>query len=151
MPHPQQWPITTNNPKLQALFGELSDKELDRQSSACDIVGEWSDSARLWLQNFHKYLNTCKHVGDLSIVCWWGINAPQYPVWDSLACNYLFIMATSVSFKCTFSAAGITISKQQNHLKANIVEALQFMKCCSKKELLFHEDPSVAADIQALK
>ena len=29
MLHPQQWPITTNNPKLQALFGELSDEELE--------------------------------------------------------------------------------------------------------------------------
>ena len=48
-------------------------------------------------------------------------------------------MASSVSSKHAFSAAGITISKCQNRLKANVVKALQFLKCLIQKELLFCE------------
>jgi len=48
-------------------------------------------------------------------------------------------MGSSVSSKCAFSSAGITISKQQNWLKGNIVEALQFLKCLFQKDLIFQE------------
>ncbi|KAJ6530124.1 hypothetical protein B0H19DRAFT_967854 [Mycena capillaripes] len=36
-----------------------------------------------------------------------------------------------------FSAAGITISKGRNRLKGDIVEALQFLKCLIRRDLLF--------------
>jgi len=49
-------------------------------------------------------------------------------------------MTSSVSSERAFSLAGITISKRQNHLKADIVEALQCMKCLAHKNLLFRED-----------
>jgi hypothetical protein len=40
-------------------------------------------------------------------------------------------------------SAGITISKQRNRLKSDIVEALQFLKCAIRTDLLFQEpDPS---------
>ncbi|PCH39190.1 hypothetical protein WOLCODRAFT_59296, partial [Wolfiporia cocos MD-104 SS10] len=55
-------------------------------------------------------------------------NAARYPIWASLACDYLAIMASSVSSERAFSSAGITISKWQNCLCADIVEALQFLK-----------------------
>jgi hAT family C-terminal dimerisation region len=48
-------------------------------------------------------------------------------------------MASSVSSERAFSAAGITISKRRNRLKADVVEALQFLKCLIRKELLFRE------------
>ena len=42
-----------------------------------------------------------------------------------------------------FSSAGITISKQRNGLKGDIVEALQFLKCAIQSDLIFQEpDPS---------
>ena len=53
--------------------------------------------------------------------------------WASLAHNYLAIMASSVLR--AFSSAGITISKQWNRLKGDIVEALQCLKCMYWKGL----------------
>ena len=52
-------------------------------------------------------------------------------------------MASSVSSERAFSSAGITISKRRNRLKGNIVEALQFLKCAIRSDLIFREpDPS---------
>ena len=48
-------------------------------------------------------------------------------------------MASSVSSERAFSSAGITISKQRNRLKADIVEALECLKCMFNHRLLFHE------------
>ncbi|TFY80105.1 hypothetical protein EWM64_g3907 [Hericium alpestre] len=69
-------------------------------------------------------------------------NAHRYPVWASLALDYLSVMAASVSSESAFLQAGITISKHQSHLKADIVEALQFLKCLLHRELFFHCAPS---------
>ena len=78
------------------------------------------------------------------------INSERYPVWASLARDFLAIMATSVSSERAFSAAGITISKRRNRLRGDIVEALQFLKCSYKRDLLFREadDPSIASETQ---
>jgi hypothetical protein len=51
-------------------------------------------------------------------------------------------MASSVSSERAFSSAGITISKRRNRLKPDIVEALQFLKCLYRRDLLFREEPS---------
>jgi hypothetical protein len=55
-------------------------------------------------------------------------------------------MSTSVSSERAFSAAGITISKCRNRLRGDIVEALQFLKCFFRRDLLFQEDPSIASE-----
>ncbi|EKM58795.1 uncharacterized protein PHACADRAFT_50544, partial [Phanerochaete carnosa HHB-10118-sp] len=55
-------------------------------------------------------------------------NAARSPTWASLACDFLSIMASSVSSERAFCQAGITISPRRNRLKADVVEALQFMK-----------------------
>jgi hypothetical protein len=76
------------------------------------------------------------------------MNAQRFPVWASLARDYLSIMASSVSSEQAFSSAGITISKRWNRLKGDIVEALQFLKCTIHKNLLFHEPgPSSALEM----
>jgi hypothetical protein len=67
------------------------------------------------------------------------INALRYPVWASLARDYLSIMATSVSSERAFSQGGITITKRRNRLKGDIVEALQCVKCSLRNELIFRE------------
>lgn len=67
-------------------------------------------------------------------------------MWASLAIDYLPIMASSVSSERAFSAAGITITKRRNRLGADIVEALQFLKCFFCRDLIFREDPSVALE-----
>ena len=48
-------------------------------------------------------------------------------------------MASSVSSERAFSSAGITLSKHRNRLQADIVEALQFMKCIFHHDLIFQE------------
>ena len=72
------------------------------------------------------------------------INAHRYPVWASLARDYLAIMASSVSSERAFSSAGITISKRRNRLKGDIVEALQCLKCLIHRNLIFRWDPAVS-------
>jgi hAT family C-terminal dimerisation region len=67
------------------------------------------------------------------------INSSRFPVWASLAKDYLSIMASSVSSERAFSSAGITISKRRNRLKGDIVEALQFIKSLLQKELIYRE------------
>ena len=48
-------------------------------------------------------------------------------------------MASSVSSERAFSSAGITLSKRRNRLQADIVEALQFLKCIFQNDLIFRE------------
>ena len=48
-------------------------------------------------------------------------------------------MASSISSKRAFSSAGITLSKRRNRLQADIVEALQFLKCLYQNNLIFRE------------
>ena len=48
-------------------------------------------------------------------------------------------MGSSVSSKRAFSSAGITISKCRNRLQADVVKALQFLKCLIRKELIYRE------------
>ena len=55
-------------------------------------------------------------------------------------------MASSVSSKHTFSSAGITISKHRSRLKPDIVEALQFLKCAYRHDLIFQEEPSTYSE-----
>ncbi|KAG6883712.1 hypothetical protein C0993_004473 [Termitomyces sp. T159_Od127] len=62
-----------------------------------------------------------------------------HPAWGSLAHDYLSIMASSVSSERAFSQGGLTITKQQNRLKGDIVEALQCLKCAIRHDLLFRE------------
>lgn len=48
-------------------------------------------------------------------------------------------MASSVSSECAFSSAGITLSKNCNQLKGDVIEALQCLKCMYYNNLIFHE------------
>lgn len=71
----------------------------------------------------------------------------KYPTWRSLACDYLSIMATSVSSERVFSGAGITISKQRGQLGDDVVKATQFLKAAIKKDTLFRDaEPSLALE-----
>ena len=67
-------------------------------------------------------------------------------MWASLALDYLPIMASSVSSERAFSSAGITISKRRNRLGPDLVEALQFLKCWFRRDLIFREDPTIASE-----
>ena len=67
------------------------------------------------------------------------IHSSRLPVWASLARDFLAIMGSSVSSERAFSSAGITITKRRNRLKGDIVEALQFIKCLLRKDLIYQE------------
>ena len=54
-------------------------------------------------------------------------------------------MGSSVSSERAFSSAGITITKRRNRLKGDIVEALQFIKCLLRKNLIFREPQPTSA------
>ena len=54
-------------------------------------------------------------------------------------------MGSSVSSEHAFSSAGITITKCRNRLKGDIVEALQFIKCLLRKNLIFQEPQPTSA------
>lgn len=142
--------ITTRNPKLDALLGSDIDDESDGENE--DTIGSskrGGDPTRPWLQGFHNYLNMREHLGDTTIVQWWGIHSARYPVWGSLARDFLPIMASSVSSERAFSSAGITITKRRNRLKADVVEALQFLKCSTRSSVLVRdsEDPLLAPEV----
>ena len=134
--------------KIGQLLRELSDNDND---DSMEDSAAASKSSEAWYDEFHGYLNSKDQLGPgMSIVQWWGLNAAQYPVWASLAHDYLSVMATSVSSERAFSSAGITISKRRNRLKGDIVEALQCLKCLIRHDLLFREDPSVLSEIAAV-
>jgi hypothetical protein len=117
------------------------------------------DPTRPWQAEFLAYLKTVEAAppSGMSTIQWWGvhifwllknfmltiillqINAQRYPIWVSLAQDYLAIMSSSVSSERAFLQGGITITKQCNQLKADIVEALQCLKCALQHDLLFQE------------
>ncbi len=75
----------------------------------------------------------------------------MYPVWASLARDYLAIMASSVSSERAFSSSGMTITKRRNRLTHDIVEALQILKAAIREDLLFRpEEPSKALELAIL-
>jgi hypothetical protein len=77
-------------------------------------------------------------------------NAARYDVWASLVRDFLPIMASSVSSERAFSSAGITISKRRNRLNPDIIEALQFLKCLYRRELLFRDEVNTEREIEEL-
>ncbi|KAF8433098.1 hypothetical protein L210DRAFT_960475 [Boletus edulis BED1] len=94
----------------ELLLRELSDDDDDDTNTADVSATPSSEPQRPWLIDFHGYLNLRDQlVPNMSIVQW-----SRYPVWGSLTSDYLSVMATSVSSKCAFSSAGITINKQCN-------------------------------------
>ena len=54
-------------------------------------------------------------------------------------------MGSSVSSKCTFSVARITITKCQNRLHGDIVKALQFLKCLIRRDIIYQDVPTQSA------
>ena len=59
-------------------------------------------------------------------------------------------MALSVSSERVSSSAGITVSKHCNRLKPDVIEALQFLKCVFRRDLLFREEPSTEYKLEEL-
>jgi len=150
--------------KVGILLRELSDDEDDADAHGWDVPTNVNDA---WHEDFKGYLHSRDKLGAMTIVEWWGVwilyifyfiyniltmlpqwNSTRYPVWASLAQDYLPVMASSVSSERAFSSAGITISKHRSRLKPDIVEALQFLKCLHHRELIYREEPSMISESQ---
>jgi hAT family C-terminal dimerisation region len=146
--------------KVGILLRELSD---DSDEDDADIHGRDAPTNLNdpWRADFKGYLHSRDELGAMTIVEWWGVwicpyytysilttlsqwNSTRYPVWASLARDYLPVMASSVSSERAFSSAGITISKRRSRLKPDIVEALQFLKCLHRRELIYGEEPNAS-------
>ena len=138
---------------VSRLMCELSSDDDSDASLSLSVSSSMNPSAvKPWLHDFNVYLNSQDQLtGDQTIVQWWGVNGARYPVWASLTRDFLSIMASSVLSECAFSSAGITISKHHNQLKADIVEALQCLKCLIKCNILFQDsdNPSVIVALVA--
>ncbi|KAJ8496334.1 hypothetical protein ONZ45_g12488 [Pleurotus djamor] len=106
-----------------------------------------SDSLKPWLPSFNKYIKAHDHLSSMSV-----LNSERLPVWADIARDYLPIMASSVSSERAFSAAGMTITKHRNRLKADIVEALQFLKWDTSRRDFFTSGPTgIETDFAAQK
>ncbi|KAF5340659.1 hypothetical protein D9611_007287 [Ephemerocybe angulata] len=102
-----------------------------------------------WQHEFDAYMDGNDVLGSgQSVLSWWADNAGRLPTWASLARDHLAIMASSVSSERAFSAAGITISKRRNRLLPDLVEALQFMKCHLRKDVIFREGLSSVTEAE---
>ncbi|KAG1799666.1 hypothetical protein EV424DRAFT_1545914 [Suillus variegatus] len=89
------------------------------------------DPQKPWLQDFNYYVNTFDQLAkNQSIVQWWGTDI----AWDFLA-----IIMSSILSEQAFLSAALTITKCQNRLKEDVVEALQVIKCLLCHDLVFHE------------
>ncbi|KAJ3531266.1 hypothetical protein NM688_g7598 [Phlebia brevispora] len=142
-------PFAKKSSKLTSLMCELSDDESDAECTSSPLTAV---DGKPWLAEFNRYLDTTESIPEgMSVIQWWGRNALRYPVWASLARDYLAIMASSVSSERAFSQAGITISKWRNRLKADVVEALQFLKCMLRNDLIFRAPAPSSVLEQELK
>lgn len=98
--------------KVKQLLCELSNDNLDDNNNMPVPSSMYGDPQQPWLQEFCGYLNSKDQLAsNMPIVQWWGLNATRYPVWSSLAHDYLLVIATSVSSEHMFLSAAITISK----------------------------------------
>jgi hypothetical protein len=97
--------------KVKQLLYELSDDDDDDDDMLASSLTN-SNPHHPWLHKFQGYLNSKDQLATgMSIVQWWGLNAARYPVWSSLARDYLSIMATSMSSERAFSSSAFTITK----------------------------------------
>ncbi|KAF8144961.1 ribonuclease H-like domain-containing protein, partial [Mycena galopus ATCC 62051] len=130
-PAPTTLARTAPSQKKRRRASTPTDEDVDMSSTSATHI----DPTRPWLDEFNEYLQARETVPE-------GMstrNNHRYPVWGSLARDYLAIMASSVSAERAFSSAGITINKRRNRLKGDIVEALQCLKCLIHRDLLFRE------------
>ncbi|KAH7904437.1 hypothetical protein BJ138DRAFT_1119412 [Hygrophoropsis aurantiaca] len=89
--------MTSAYGKIGTLLRELSDDE--DEDNAPSTSSQYGDPRSPWLEDFHGYLNSKDHLTTgMSIVQWWGINAARYPVWGSLARDYLVACCEAVDF-----------------------------------------------------
>ncbi|KAG6852135.1 hypothetical protein C0991_002699 [Blastosporella zonata] len=89
---------SAHSSKLNHLLRELSDSDDDDIEIKIGTPSA-AEQGKPWLRDFHGYLNSTDILGNMSIVGWWGLNASRYPVWASLARDYLAVMAVGTPFR----------------------------------------------------
>jgi len=114
------WAAAASNPKNPWL------KEYNQYIDAWDelVKGHQLSNGGLCILSDHSILSSSLISSD-SV----QLNLHHLPVWTSLASDYPPIMASLVSSEHAFSSVRMTISKHHSHLKGDIIEALQCLKC----------------------
>ena len=157
------WRPLLINPRRQrnhtrSINGLICDNiETDSEYEGDEEDDPLSDLTKPWRGEFLHFLNAKDVIPEnMGIVEWWGVHVLSHffyihsqknkehlgtygQTWMSIVHDYLPIMASSVSSKQAFSSAGITISKQHNQLKLDIIESLQCLKCLYKNDLIFRD------------
>ncbi|RXW23821.1 hypothetical protein EST38_g1987 [Candolleomyces aberdarensis] len=145
----ERWTALNKSSTATPLAVSISKSRLDNDGSDDDSISESraavASSEQPWLKEYKKYVDgDDEREEGQSMVERWASNSRCLPTWASLARDYLPIMVSSVSSERAFSAAGITISKRRNRLKADIVEALQVLKYLLQKDLVYRTPPYIS-------
>ena len=137
------WSIITSNKTAESHICNVYVARFDHINQPLS----WHSGPFEW-NDYHSMVGVCPfHLHSIKVAqlnIWYQINAHCHPVWASLAADFLYIMASSVSSEHAFSAAGLTITKHWNQLPADVVEALQFLKCMYQHDLILWESASSA-------
>ncbi|KAF7372312.1 putative AC transposase [Mycena venus] len=125
-------------PQHTSKLGRLL-REITPESDEDDTFTVHRNPSQPSLGEFEEYYDSHPEFlsDNMSMVSWWGACLEHFPTWRSLARDRLCIPASFVSSERAFSAGGITISKQRNRLKGDIVEALQVLKSLIRGEDMF--------------
>ncbi|GBC42762.2 zinc finger BED domain-containing protein 1-like [Rhizophagus irregularis DAOM 181602=DAOM 197198] len=75
-----------------------------------------------------RYLVMAQIKNDQDPLKWWDVNKSQFPVLAQLARKYLSIQATLGASERVFSDAGLIMSSKRTSIKADLFEALIFLK-----------------------
>jgi hypothetical protein len=104
--------LITHGTLLQELDSSDKNEAFEKAPGSTTL----NDAAPAWSKDFNLYLNTTDEIPERqTLIQWWGvsyelmvneqINAHRYPVWASLARDYLAIMSSSVFSERAFSSA----------------------------------------------
>jgi hypothetical protein len=124
---------------IQATVGWMSGTSISILMILCPMIWGWFAGG-----GCVYYLFTPCY--DLLTAVTQQLHGGCYPTWQSLACDYLAVMASLVSSERSFSSAGIMICKWHNRLDSDIVEALQCLKMLIHQDLLGRDVFSVAEE-----
>ncbi|KZT38983.1 hypothetical protein SISSUDRAFT_696854 [Sistotremastrum suecicum HHB10207 ss-3] len=151
-------PTITNTIKATKVQALIDFSEFDATPTTAPETPASTSGDSLMDKAFNKYLyGEDEMMGGQTVVEWWGVspvlhcdyfrsltivqaNQARYPVWASLAADYLPMQASSVASERAFSSAGITITKRRNRLQGDIVEALQVLKSLYRRNLMKGSD-----------
>ena len=83
--------------------------------------------ATKWFQRPVEIVGGAKDFSDTSVLQWWGRYHLRYHEIANLARRRLCAQASSATFECAFSKAGLVISKKRQRLTADHVDGISLL------------------------